>query len=322
MPDDCPKRSPEANAGDKARIAELAARQFGLVTRSQLRYGRGQIHRWRAQGYLHAIHPGVYAVGHRPASYEATLAAALLYAGPGAMLSHETAAEWIGVLERRPRGVHVSTPRHARSLPGVVVHDRRPAPRIWLARADPTRRRPRSPAHGAPKLPITPIPRLALDLAVCLDRDALRHALAQLDYRQRLDFDALERVCGLGAPGSPALRAALREHDRRLALARSGLERGFRRLCERYGLPLPEPNEPWRGWVLDAVWWEQRVVVELDGRDNHSSWAQIKRDRRKELELRAAGFIVLRYTSEQIEHDAARVAADVRAALQSRTAAA
>ena len=59
-------------------------------------------------------------------------------------------------------------------------------------------------------------------------------------------------------------------------------------------------------------------MVELDGYDNHSSRAQIKRDRRKELELRAAGFLVIRYTWEQIVHQPEVVAADLLAALASR----
>jgi very-short-patch-repair endonuclease len=37
------------------------------------------------------------------------------------------------------------------------------------------------------------------------------------------------------------------------------------------------------------------VVVELDGKDNHSSAAQLRRDRANELTLRAHGLIVLRY---------------------------
>ena len=59
------------------------------------------------------------------------------------------------------------------------------------------------------------------------------------------------------------------------------------------------------------MWWQQRLVVELDGRDNHSSWAQIQRDRSNELRLRAAGFDVIRYGTVQIEEQPALVAGDV-----------
>jgi hypothetical protein len=41
---------------------------------------------------LHRIYPGVYAVGHKALSTEGRLLAAILYAGPGAALSHASAA--------------------------------------------------------------------------------------------------------------------------------------------------------------------------------------------------------------------------------------
>ena len=62
------------------------------------------------------------------------------------------------------------------------------------------------------------------------------------------------------------------------------------------------------GVLVDAVWWEHRLVVELDGKDNHSSWAQIQRDRSNELTLRAARFDVLRYGTVQLEEEAPLVA--------------
>jgi very-short-patch-repair endonuclease len=85
-------------------------------------------------------------------------------------------------------------------------------------------------------------------------------------------------------------------------------------------LPLPEVNVRLAGWMVDALWPEQRVVVELDGHQNHRSPAQIERDRRKDLELRAAGFIVLRYTWTQVIQQPGLVIADLRAALGDRAA--
>jgi very-short-patch-repair endonuclease len=65
------------------------------------------------------------------------------------------------------------------------------------------------------------------------------------------------------------------------------------------------------GELVDVVWRERRLVVELDGRDNHSSWAQIQRDRRKELKLRRAAYDVIRYGWEQVEEEPALVEADL-----------
>src|SRR5579859_738487 len=92
----------------KVRLAEIAERQSGRVAWSQLRMLADQhtLQRWRDHGYIHLVLPGVYAVGHRAADHTADLAAALLYAGPGAMLSHGTAAHWLGLIDERPKQIH------------------------------------------------------------------------------------------------------------------------------------------------------------------------------------------------------------------------
>jgi len=141
--------------------------------------------------------------------------------------------------------------------------------------------------------------------------------LAQADYLGLLVFSEVEAVCGSGRPGSARLTAALQRHDPRIALTRSELERRFLSLCETARIPLPEVNAPVEGWTVDMLWRSERVIVELDGRDNHSSPGQLERDRRKDLQLRAAGYVVLRYTWAQIVFEAAAVLADLRAVLSS-----
>jgi hypothetical protein len=148
--------------------------------------------------------------------------------------------------------------------------------------------------------------------------DGVRYVLANADYGKVLDVAALQVIAGNGRAGSTKLRKALERHEPKLARTRSPLERLFLPLCEKYGVPLPDDvNVRVAGVLVDAVWWEQRLVVELDGRDNHSSWAQIQRDRSNELRLRAAGFDVLRYGTVQFEDEAALVAGDVTRRLRS-----
>lgn len=239
---------------------------------------------WKRQGYLHRILPRVYAVGHRARSYEADLAAALLYAGPGAALSHATAAHWLGLLDKPPRKIHISTPRRCRSQPGIVVHREREVSRVWHRR-----------------LPVTPVPQILLDLAATEPRRRLRMALANADYHDLLELGAIEAALGRGRHGSAQLREALAQHQPRLARTKSGLEVAFLELCEFAGIPLPETNEWVAGWEVDALFRTQHIAVELDGYGNHRSPAQIKRDRRKDLALRAAGFQPIRYSDEQLE---------------------
>jgi len=161
-------------------------------------------------------------------------------------------------------------------------------------------------------LPITSVEQALLDYAATAPPERLRYALANADYHKVLDIEALKAIAGSGRRGSNKLRKALERHEPKLARTRSPLERLFLPLCEKYGVPLPDDvNVLVAGVLVDAVWWKQKLVVELDGKDNHSSWGQIQRDRSNEMRLRAAGFDALRYGTLQLEEQPAGVAGDV-----------
>jgi hypothetical protein len=82
-------------------------------------------------------------------------------------------------------------------------------------------------------------------------------------------------------------------HLSALAETRSVLEQRFLVLCEGAGLPVPEVNPTIAGIEVDALWREQRLVVELDGHQAHSYPAAAERDRDRELRLRSSGYRVL-----------------------------
>ena len=281
-----------------AKVRGLAGRQAGRVAWWQLKAlgaDDKEIGRWVAGGYLHQVLPRVYAVGHTAKSVEADLWTAVLYAGPGAMLSHGTALWLRGLLDKQPRPLQVTTPRRCQSQPGIRVYGRRTCERFL---------------HKG--LPTTTIEQALLDFAATAPIEQLRYALANADYHKMLNVPALQVIAGTGRRGSTKLRNALKRHEPKLALTRSPLERLFLPLCERYNVPLPDDvNVMVAGVLVDAVWWRQKLVVELDGRDNHSSWGQIQRDRSNEMRLRAAGFDALRYGTLQLEEQPAGVAGDV-----------
>jgi hypothetical protein len=248
-----------------------------------------------ADGYLHRELPGVYAVGHAARTTESDLAAALLYAGHGAALSHGTAAWWWGLLNYPPALIHVSTPKRRKSRNGIRVHERRQLERVQR--------------NG---LPVTTVEQSLLDFAVDADRGLLRFALANADYHDLLNPAALQMICRSGVPGSVSLRSALAAHRPELAYARGNNERLLIELCESYDLPLPRLNVYRHGWLVDAVWDAQRLVVELDDYSGHRTWAQLESDHRRDLELRAAGYIILRYTGRQLTETSDAVALDIR----------
>jgi predicted transcriptional regulator of viral defense system/very-short-patch-repair endonuclease len=267
-------------------LAELADAQFGRVARRQfdaVEIHRSKIRRWLTDGYLFHVLPGVYGVGHRAPSVEGDLAAALLYAGPWAMLSHQTAAWWLGLVEERPRTIQVTTPRHRRSLPGIRVYSRRERHRIL---------------HN--RLTVTGVPETLLDLSATAPLRMLRRALANAEYRGMLDVPAVEAVIARGSRGGAKLRAALDAHQPKLAFTKSRLERLLMEICEEENLPLPELNVKLGGWEIDALWRDARLAVELDGYGNHHTPAQLRRDRRKEMAVRGMGLTPVRYSEEQL----------------------
>jgi hypothetical protein len=291
-------RSDCRNRNAKLRLAEVAARQFGRVRYDQVRatgVGKATVNRWREDGYLHPELPRVYAVGHPGRTPESDLAAAVLYAGPGAMLCAATAVWWYELLKYPPSQIFVATPRRVRDHGKIVVRRERSVPR--------TRHR---------GLPVTSPSQAILDFAAAGAGKLLRLVLANADYLGLLDLQALQALRGRGIAGSTALRDAIAIHLPELARARSDLEILLLEFCERHRIPIPQMNVHVHGWLVDAHWPDARLIVEVDGVGGHRSRAQIERDHQRDLELRAAGFIVLRYTQRQLIETPDAVAADIR----------
>jgi hypothetical protein len=226
------------------------------------------------------------------------LHAALLHAGPDAVLSHTTAAWLWSLIDTEPRRIHVTTPGRPSSLPAVRLHH--------SGRLESTRHR---------GLPVTTVARTLLDVAYLLPYPQLRRALAEADFRRLLVPADVEAVLGRGRRGSTALRRALDAHMPELAFTLSVLEERFLALCEEAGIPQPEINVTVCGLMVDALWRAPRVVVELDGHRAHALRAANERDRERELRLRDAGFVVRRYTWQQVNDQPERIAADVRRAI-------
>ncbi|HEY2654853.1 MAG TPA: DUF559 domain-containing protein [Solirubrobacteraceae bacterium] len=102
-------------------------------------------------------------------------------------------------------------------------------------------------------------------------------------------------MCRHGRPGSAGLRQALQAHQPQLAHTNGPFEEAFLEWCERWKVPPPHFNMTVHGVIVDAYWPAAKLVVELDGHDNHSSKAQLRRDKRNDLRLRGEGLTVHRY---------------------------
>ena len=98
---------------DTERLAELAGRQSGVVSRAQLEsvgVSDSAMSRWVQSHRLHRIHPGVYAVGHAALSLDGRLIAALLYGGDDAVFSHTTAAWLWRLIDAEPKRISSHRP--------------------------------------------------------------------------------------------------------------------------------------------------------------------------------------------------------------------
>ncbi|MGN6200868.1 MAG: type IV toxin-antitoxin system AbiEi family antitoxin domain-containing protein [Solirubrobacterales bacterium] len=104
-----PNKSDTTDAG----IAQVAARQHGVITSKQLAevgLGRAAISERVSRGRLHRLHRGVYAVGHRAPSWHGRWMAAVLACGAGAVLSYHSAAALWDLLKPISGSIHISTP--------------------------------------------------------------------------------------------------------------------------------------------------------------------------------------------------------------------
>jgi very-short-patch-repair endonuclease len=267
------------------RIARLAERQGGKVSRAQLRalgLKDAAIGRRIERGLLHRDHRGVLAVGHVRVDELARWWGALL-ACPGSVLSHASAAAAWDLLPVGGGAVHITVPTsggRARRR-GVVVHRKRLEPGEIVC-------------HEG--LPVTGVERTLLDLAVVARPPTLARAVERAEWLRILDAGRVPDA----RPGSARLRAALAAP---LTLTRSELERAFLALCDRHGIERPRTNVVVRGFEVDFWWPAAGLVVETDGAEFHLTRQAFEADRRRDQALTAAGLTVVRFTHRQVVHE-------------------
>jgi predicted transcriptional regulator of viral defense system len=287
-------------------LADLAGRQWGVVSRAQLTamgLGRGAIDARLSAGRLRRIHRGVYAIGGAVLPREGRHLAAVLTCGPGAVLSHVSAAvHWELLTYDAPRP-EVTAPASRSGAPGIRLHRSRS-----LDARDATEHR---------GIPVTTVAKTLLDVAACAPRHHVDHAVGQALRNELYDHRAILHVLERhrGRRGAKALRAATSDDP---AFTRGELERRFRGLCRRAGLPRPLSNvdvadADLHPHEVDFLFPDHRLVVETDGWRDHGTRVAFERDRAKDAALVAAGYAVLRFTKRQIADDPGTVAERVRA---------
>jgi very-short-patch-repair endonuclease len=288
------------------RIVALAERQHGVVTRTQLLaagLSDDGITRRVRDGRLHRVHQGVYAVGRPTLTTKGRFLAAVVSCGPDAALSHFAAAVLTKLMPERGPRIDVTVPRGGqRRRRGAVIIHRAAVPERDVTVKEGIR--------------VTTASRTIVDLADVLSQRQLARLFDEAAYL-RLDLGDLRPR--EGRRGSGNLARVLATHDAGSTRTRSELEERMLSVCQSFRLPTPEVNSSIAGYEVDFVWREPRLIVETDGWAAHGTRQAFERDRRRDADLLAAGWRVLRISYARLERDPAWVAARIEQALSGRT---
>jgi hypothetical protein len=273
-----------------------------VVARSQLLadgIGRRAIDRRIAIGLLRPVHRGIFAVGHLALRREGWWMAAVLAAGPGAALSHRSAAALWAIRNDTRARVDVSVPRHRRSTARLAVH-------VVAMEHDEVE------THDG--IRVTTPARTLFDLAAIVSRTRLEAAFNEAEYRR------LTSPVSLGAllaryprrRGTANVRRVLDDHHKNgQTRVRSDLELELIALLDAAGLPRPLINRETDRGELDARWPEHKLIVECDGFAAHGTRKAFEDDRARDRALTADGWRVIRLTARQIDDEPGTIAAQL-----------
>ena len=251
-------------------------------------------------------------MGHAGIGNPGRLRAVTLACGPGTVISHRSAAELLGLIDRGPVVIDVIAPgARGRKIDGIRFH------RV---------RAPRPEEVGTvDDIPCTSPARTLVDLAGVSSTWTLRSAFERAAQRQCLDIAAIEAAADPGRRGVRSLRTLVDEWRSAAPIAKKGrlkspLEAKVLPLLVRRNLPTPLPNAPveiQNGRIeVDFLWPDHHLVVEADSRDFHSAPVAFERDRWRDRDLMRAGYATLRVTHRQAEREAAAIADTIAARLE------
>jgi hypothetical protein len=193
----------------------------------------------------------------------------------------------------RPKA-HVAVASHHRSRQGLAFHQ------LVLPSDERT-------VHEG--VPITTVARTLFDAAATESPARLRQVVAIAEVRGLADSPSLPELLERypGARGTARLRDAITSAGSE-GVADHELELRFAEFIDECGLPRPQKNVPievagGRTLIVDCLWPEADLVVELDSRTHHADWEAAETDRARDAALIAVGLRSLRVTWRRL-HDA------------------
>jgi very-short-patch-repair endonuclease len=270
-----------------------------------------------ARGRLYRLYRGVYSlVPPHQLKPPGHWMAAVLACGPGAVLSHRSAAKAHELRGSQRSRIDVTTRAgtRGRRIRGIDAHSA-----ATLTTADIT-------TVGV--VPVTSVARTVLDLAAVTDRRTTELVVEQAIVLGSFDLHAFNDVLArnpthAGVPHVVAVLERFGCSDGAHAEATrtdSALAEAFLALIRSTDLTEPETEQ----WItlatgdtfrVDFVWRAERLIVETDGRRTHLTPLAFQADRTRDQLLSAAGWRILRFTWDDVHHRRAHTVTTVRAML-------
>jgi hypothetical protein len=294
-----------------AGLGELLENQFSVVSREQLltlgMKDNAMQYRVRKGGPWQALLPGIYLTVSGVPSLPQKETAALLYAGPGSLITGPTALAHYSIRSGPVQDVI-----------DVLVPTRRQRHSTGFARLHRTARMPARVSSSGP-VRLTLVPRAVADTARLLtDLRDVRAVVADAVQLGRCTVSQLTEELKNGPiRGSATFRSVLAEVADGI---RSTAEGDLRDLIRTARLPMPLFNPSlYDGDTFlgkpDAWWPDAGVAAEADSRAWHLSPEDWDRTRRRHDLMGAAGIVLLHFSPRELRREPAMVAQRLRDAL-------
>lgn len=279
------------------RLLILAGRQRHLVTTGQLRdlgYAKSTIHDRLIARRLHPTpFAGVFSLAPPPLDRLATIKAAALACGRCSLPSLWSATAVLEIAEPPLLPVHITNPTgRGRGREHIAVH------RSIVLPCD---------TAGRDGILCTSAARTVIDLAAIATAEEVERALIAADSLRILNRPRLAELLeeARGRRGVRTLRSIIGGEPVRV---RSDREVDMLLACRLAGLPEPVVNGTVEGFEVDYHWPALKLVVELDGWRFHGGRDRMNADRDRDQRLTLAGWLVVRFTRDQLVADPAACA--------------
>ena len=286
-----------ADPHPEIQLLELAEAQFGLLTSRQLRELGFGTHAFddRVGGrHWERITDEVLRRAGAPSGRGTAVLAPVLDAGPGAVLSHSSAAAWWGVKACDPDPVHVTrTSRSVRRPHGARLHTVRDLPTAWVTTLD--------------FVPIVRPELLALQLFAQFSFDKAERrvdtmwSLRLLSGPSMIGF--LDQFGARGRNGCTPFRRYLEVRGPGYVPPSSGLESRARSILKSAGLAFRvEVHTGGASWVgrVDLRHDDLPVILEVQSERYHAALCNRRDDAVRVEALEDAGFVVAEVWDSQV----------------------